>query len=171
MTKHSDKPLFNHEKESYGDSFNAHLLEQYKLYVQSADNVSARRGASNRYMLTLSVAIVALYGVFYTNFDADVSVLALVPVVGIAVSLVWNAIIKSHVALNEIKFKIVHELEDHLPASIYKHERLLTEDGRGETYLEVSTIEASVPWLFVALHVALTAWIIGEDFGFFDLAG
>ena len=41
----------NHSKGTYGDSFNAHVLEQYKLYVQSAENVSARRVASNRYML------------------------------------------------------------------------------------------------------------------------
>ena len=36
----------------YGDSFRSDLLEQYKLYVQSAENVSARRVASSRYLLS-----------------------------------------------------------------------------------------------------------------------
>ena len=71
----SDQPnasLFNHSEESYGDSFNAHLLEQYKLYVQSAENVSARRIASSRYLLTLNAAIVALYGLQYANFEVSI---------------------------------------------------------------------------------------------------
>ena len=170
MSDQPNLPLFNQSKETYGDSFNAHLLEQYKLYVQSAENVSARRVASNRYMLTLSAAIVALYGLLYTNFDVGASALML-PLVGIAVSLVWFAIIKSHVDLNEIKFKVVHELEAHLPASVYKREWLLAEDGRGETYQEVSTIERLVPWLFVALHLFMTAWIVGENVGVVDLVG
>ncbi len=164
MSDQRNGSLFNHSKETYGDSFNAHLLEQYKLYVQSAENVSARRVASNRYMLTLSAAIVALYGLLYTNFDVGPSALML-PLVGIAVSAVWLAIIKSHVDLNEVKFKIIGELEEHLPAAVYKHEWRLAEDGRGETYQEVSKIESLVPWLFAALHVVLTAWIVGENFG------
>ena len=60
-----DKPtqrLIHHSKEAYGDTFGSDLLEQYKLYVQSAENVSARRVASNRYLLTLNAALVALYG-------------------------------------------------------------------------------------------------------------
>ncbi len=28
-----------------------------------------------------------------------------------------------------------------------------------------------VPWLFAALHVALTAWIVGENFGVVELVG
>ena len=62
----NDKPaeyLIHNTKETYGDTFGSDLLEQYKLYVQSAENVSARRVASNRYLLTLNAALVALYGV------------------------------------------------------------------------------------------------------------
>ena len=170
MSDQRNGSLFNHSKETYGDSFNAHLLEQYKLYVQSAENVSARRVASNRYMLTLSAAIVALYGLLYSNIDLGLSAL-MIPSVGIAVTLVWHAIIKSHTNLNEIKFEIVHELEEHLPATVYKHEWRLAEDGRGKAYQEVSRFESLVPWLFVALHLFLTAWIVGENTGVVDLVG
>ena len=41
---------------------NAALLEQYKLYVQSAEQNSARRIGTSRYLLTLNVALIALYG-------------------------------------------------------------------------------------------------------------
>ena len=50
--------LIHNTKETYGDAFGSDLLEQYKLYVQSAENVSARRVASSRYLLTLNAALV-----------------------------------------------------------------------------------------------------------------
>ncbi len=170
MTDQPNERLFNHSKETYGDSFNAHLLEQYKLYVQSAETVSARRVASNRHMLTLSAAILALYGLLYANIDLGWTALG-IPVVGIAVSVVWCAIIKSHADLNEIKFEIIHELEKRLPAAVYTHEWRLGEEGRGETYQEVSKIESSVPYLFAGLHGSLAMWIVIENSGVRDLMG
>ena len=62
MGGESDNSLFQFTGETYKGSFGTDLLEQYKLYVQSAENVSARRIASSRYLLTLNVALVALYG-------------------------------------------------------------------------------------------------------------
>ncbi len=43
MPDHSKKGLFRHAKETYHGSFGADLLEQYKMYVQSAESVSAGR--------------------------------------------------------------------------------------------------------------------------------
>ena len=166
----SSDRLIRHTRDSYGDSFNAHLLEQYKLYVQSAENVSARRLTSNRYLLTLSAAILALYGLLDANFDLEWTALV-IPVVGIAVSLVWCAIIKSYANMNRVKFKIIHELEEHLPASIYKREWHLAEEGRGETYQEVTKIESSVPYLFASLHSSLAMWIVFENSGVKDWLG
>ena len=137
MTKHPDKPLFNHSEGTYGDSFNAHLLEQYKLYVQSAENVSARRVASSRYLLTINAALVALYGFQSADFGESWWMLG-VPIVGVIVSVLWFLIIKSHADLNRVKFKIIHELEEHLPAAIYEHEWQLAESGRGKAYRGVA---------------------------------
>ena len=170
MTAEMDSRLIRHTDDSYGGAFHADLLEQYKLYVQSAENVSARRVASNRYMLTLSAAIVALYGLLYANFDLEWTALV-IPVVGVAVSTVWCAIIKSYANMNRVKFKIIHELEEHLPASIYKREWRLAEEGRGETYQEVTKIERSVPYLFAGLHSSLAIWIVIENSGVRDLVG
>ena len=151
--------LISHSQESYGESFKSDLLEQYKLYVQSAENVSARRIASNRYLLTLNAALVALYGLQSANFGQGYWTL-LLPVMGIPVSLLWYLIIKSHADLNRIKFKVIHELERHLPTEMYKHEWRLAEEGHGKTYLAVTTIERWMPILFAVLHVVLAVMII-----------
>ena len=151
--------LIHHTKEKYGDSFGSDLLEQYKLYVQSAENVSARRVASNRYLLTLNIALVALYGVQSVGFGQSYWTL-LIPIIGIPVSILWYLIIKSHADLNGIKFDIIHELETHLPSRIYKYEWNLAGGGKGKTYRAVTTIERWIPILFAILHLGLMIMII-----------
>ena len=140
--------------ETYGGSFNADLLEQYKLYVQSAENVSARRVASSRYLLTLNAALVALYGFQYAGFGQSYWAL-LIPVIGIPVSLLWYLIIKSHADLNRIKFGVIYEFEQHLPAAMYEYEWRLAGSGKGKSYRAITTIEKWIPVLFTILHVGL----------------
>ena len=156
----SDKTkLFNYTRDSYGDSFTTDLLEQYKLYVQSAENVSARRLASTRYLLTLNTALIALYGFLLANLDQGYWSLP-IPVIGILVSLLWYLIIKSHADLNEVKFKVIHEMEGHLPVAMYAYEWKLAGEGKGKAYRAVTKIERWIPFLFVGLHAILLVVMI-----------
>ena len=159
MNGHPDEGLIQQDSESYGDSFGSDLLEQYKLYVQSAENVSSRRVISNRYLLSINAALIALYGLQSANFGQGYWTL-LIPVIGIPVSLLWYLIINSHADLNRIKFDVIHKLEQHLPASIYKYEWQLAEEGQGKAYRAVTTIERWVPILFAVLHLVLAIMII-----------
>ena len=136
MPDHSKKGLFRHAKETYHGSFGADLLEQYKIYVQSAENVSARRVASSRYLLTLNIALVTLYGIQSDGFGQSYWT-TLVPILGILVSVLWYQIIQSHSDLNAVKFQIIHELEEHLPVALYAYEWQLAE-GRGTSYSAVT---------------------------------
>ena len=151
--------LLRHSKGDYGDSFTSDLLEQYKIYVQSSENVSARRVASSRYLLTLNVALVALYGFQYAGFGQGYWTL-LIPIVGIPVSILWLLIIKSHADLNRVKFRIIHEFEKHLPAAMYKYEWQLACEGEGKAYRAVTSIERWIPILFTVLHVVLMVVVI-----------
>ena len=150
--------LISRTAKSYGESFTAHLLEQYKVYVQSAENVSSRRVASGRFMLTLSVAVVALYGLQAEGFGEDWLAL-LVPSAGIAVSMLWYLIITSHANLNRVKFELIQELEQHLPAALYTREWQLAGQGQGKNYRAISTIERWIPILFGVLHAAFAVSI------------
>ena len=159
MLPQSDECLFRHTKETYDGSFSADLLEQYKLYVQSAENVSARRVASNRYLLFLNAALVTLYGFQSASFGQSYWTL-LIPFIGISVSMLWYLIIKSHANLNHLKFDVIHELEKYLPAAMYKYEWRLAEEGQGKTYRAVTTIERWLPILFAVLHLVLGIMIV-----------
>ena len=169
MSGKSENGLLQFTGEDYDGSFKADLLEQYKLYVQSAENVSARRVASSRYLLTLNAALVALYGFQYAGFGQSYWALV-IPVIGIPVSLLWFLIIKSHADLNRVKFQVIHEFERHLPAAMYQYEWRLAEDGRGKSYRAVTTIERWIPILFAALHVILGTTMILAVSGLMDWA-
>ena len=167
MSDKSDKPLIQHSKESYGESFQAHLLEQYKLYVQSADNVSARRIASSNYLLTINTAIIALYGVLVSTSGHNCIVM-LIPFSGIGVSALWWVIIGLHSDLNEIKFEVViPELEQHLPAALYQYEWQMIKQRKGKSYNPVTSIESRIPCAFILLHISL---ILISAYNVLDLA-
>lgn len=165
MSQQSSKRLIHHTKETYGDSFGTDLLEQYKTYVQSAENVSARRVASSRYLLTLNIALVTLYGIQSEGFVQSYWTM-LVPILGILVSWLWYQIIKSHSDLNTVKFEIIHQLEEHLPVALYTHEWQLAGEGRGTSYSAVTRIEKRIPRAFVVLHIVLffSGFLVKRDF-------
>ena len=72
MSEQPVNRLVHFDSRDYGGSFTADLLEQYKLYVQSAENVSSRRIASSRYLLTLNVALVAFVWLSIGELRSDV---------------------------------------------------------------------------------------------------
>ncbi len=148
----------------YGESFEAHLLEQYKVYVQSADNASERRVASVRYLLTVNVALVAAYGL--QSLLTERTLLAVpIALAGIVLSLLSYSIITSFRGLNTAKFKIIHKLEERLPAAPYAYEWQLLDEGRGKAYWPTTRFEKRMPFVFLATHmlalaasVAFAAW-------------
>ena len=82
--------------------------------------------------------------------------------------MLWYLIIKSHADLNRIKFDVIHEFEQHLPAAMYRYEWELAEEGQGKAYRAVTTIERWIPILFAVLHVVLAIMIILAIAGIMD---
>lgn len=146
--------LIRHTQESYGDSFKVDLFEQYKLYVESAEKNSERRISANNYLLTVNAFLVTLYSLLAASqYKSWWTVL--VPVAGILVSFTWHQIITSYRDLNTVKFKVIHELETHMPAALYKYEWQKAEAGRGKAYHPLSHLERWIPIVFMVLYVLL----------------
>jgi len=143
----------------YGELHRAHLFEQYKLYVESADQISQRRSSTNSFMLTVNAALVTLYGLTTPFKPAGVALWhLLVPVAGILVCTAWFSLVENYRSLNSVKFKVIHELEKQLPASLYAYEWELAERGEGKVYKPVTHIEQWIPIVFIALYVGLVAY-------------
>lgn len=145
-------------KGEYGPDHGAHLLEQYKLYVQMADKISERRQAANAFFLTINSAIVSILAIAWPRLDDPLRVgwHILVGVCGLVLSYSWYHLIRSYRDLNSGKFRVVHAIEKMLPIRPYDAE--WTAVGRGENsklYLPFTHIETKVPWVFLVIYVGL----------------
>ena len=62
MTTPNNDSLLRTPPDKYGDAYQHHLLDQYTLYVETADRVSQRRTSANNHLLTVNVFLVSFYG-------------------------------------------------------------------------------------------------------------
>ncbi|MFJ8623513.1 hypothetical protein ACIRD3_11790 [Kitasatospora sp. NPDC093550] len=137
------------------------LLELYKLAVEMADRISARRGTANTFFLSVQTALVTLIGFGIPKLsESPWWVSTAVALAGLTLSVAWWMQLRSYRDLNAAKFAVINELEAELAARIYTDEwqslRNLTRSGRWHKhYTELGTSERSVPVVFAAAHLIL----------------
>ena len=133
-------------------------LEVYKLAVEMADRVSARRGLANTFFLTLNTALAALLGGAQLRWYAAAA--------GIVLATAWWALLQSYRRLNRAKFSVIVAIEQRLPLRIFSDEweELSVTRPVGEgfprrtlrrlaDYRELGAVERVVPVVFIAIYV------------------
>jgi hypothetical protein len=133
------------------------LLEQYKIYVEMADRVSARRGRTNTFFLTLNSAIFAAIGFVWGRAAHPASWLLVFPtIVFVAQCLAWFWLVRSYRQLNGAKYAVIGALEERLPASPYWRAewKALGEGKDPARYWPLTHLEQWIPLLFALTYVA-----------------
>lgn len=141
------------------------LIEQYKAYLQTSEEVLNRRqNTSNFYttlnttMLTIMATVVGVtVGLTGVNglLVTALSLLA-VSVVGILLNINWLSLLESYGRLNSAKMKVISEIEKNLPANIYDTEwRVMDEKLYGGKYVSFTAIEKRLPFCFIVLYSLL----------------
>lgn len=147
--------LFNEISEGdvypHNEKWYSHLLDQYKLYVEMADRISARRATANSYFLSVNSAILAFVGYLTTKNSVDG--LWLLSIAGITLSYFWRQLIQSYSNLNTAKWLVIHQIEKRLPISPYDAEWEAMGRGKNKKlYQPITRIEIGVPSIFICLH-------------------
>jgi hypothetical protein len=139
------------------DHYQAAILEQYKLCVEMADRVSARRALANTFFLTLQGVVFTLIGVFWKDKPSGSPALLLLPVVlALGMCAAWFWLVRSYRQLNSGKFAVIATLERRLPAFAYSDGEW-TALGEGEdksVYWPLTHLEQWLPTLFALSYVA-----------------
>lgn len=135
------------------------VFELYKLAVEMADRVSARRTGANAFFLTLHGGLAAAVGILGQATALKVSVyLLLAPLAGLALSAAWFLLLRSYRDLNRAKFAVITEIEAQLPVQVFAKEwEQLKKDpveGWRARYAEQGTVERFVPAVFAVLYVS-----------------
>lgn len=157
------KALFVSTSEKYGDKYIEHLLEQYKVYVSSAEKISDRRQKANEFFLALNSGLVTLLGfvIGRISTNVNVTVIGLAAVAGIIMCYLWYRIVRSYKGLNSGKFKVIHAIESRLPLALYDTEWEILEKGKNKKiYWPFSHIELWVPWIFICIYLFLIIFIL-----------
>jgi hypothetical protein len=152
--------------EEYGDKYQDHLLEQYKLFVETAQHTSDKRQNANNYLLTLNSSLVTLFVVFISTFGNH-RWNALIPATGLIVCFIWWSLVDSYKDLNTAKFAVIHELEEQLPVALFRHEWFVCGHNRKkkdkpveDQYVPLTHLERWVPVAFAVLYIGLGVYAI-----------
>jgi nitrate/nitrite transporter NarK len=141
-------------------------LDIYKLAVEMADRVSARRALASTFFLTALSSLIVVMGL--TTKDDWAFALP-----GLILAVTWWLLIRSYRLLNRAKFKVIHKMEERLPLRPFTDEWPITEmppkdelvrfrrvkalQGR---YAELGVLEQTVPTVFSAIFLVIlvTSW-------------
>ena len=146
------------------------VIELYKLAVEMADRVSARRTSANSFFLALHATVATIVGLLGFQTVAtgpagapgapapthDPAPTLVIGLVGVLLSAAWWLGLRSYRDLNTAKFTVITKLEEQLPVDIFNAEwQLLKRDKisrwRGR-YAEQGTVERVVPLVFAGLY-------------------
>ncbi len=121
---------------------NQALLEQYKGLTESADRVTSKRQTTNNFYLTANSFLLAAAG--YLTSTNYLVIPLIISIIGISIATLWFYNIHSYKSLNAAKYKVIHELEEYLPARIYQKE----DEYLKKEYYQLTSIEKIIPIMF-----------------------
>ncbi len=138
-------------------------MEMYKIAVEMADRVSARRGKANEFYLaieTLLLGIPASIKLMLASADAtDMTpwVTMVLGICGTTISAAWWLHLRSYRDLNAAKFRVINQIEaDQFQVRLFsdewehlKHDPIKTWRTR---YAELGAIERFMPLVFALLQ-------------------
>ena len=138
------------------EKYQAAVLEQYKIYVEMADRISARRALANTFFLALNTAVLTTIGVFWADRPAGSPLLLTLPLLVLLIQcLTWFWLVRSYRQLNGAKFMVIGALEERLPAAPYVRAEwwALGEGKDRAVYWPLTHLEQGVPCLFAAAYL------------------
>jgi len=140
------------------------VFEIYKLAVEMADRVAARRATTNSFFVTLNTAFITVAGLFRPVSDSHLYLFSVL-LVSLVANLCWWVLLRTYRKLNTAKFAVINKIEaDYLPIKIYSDEwaKIKEDDtsgGRGSSvklkFAELGDIERKIPLIFGVLYIVL----------------
>lgn len=157
------------EREKYEGDFQEHFLEQYRLYVEMADQISERRVRTNAFFTSLLTILILLISAAKAvwNFETwqGQLIIYVVLLAGIALCVAWWLLLLSYKQVNSGKYKVIHEMERNLPFACFDVE--WDKLGRGEDptkYRSMSNVEQIVPIVMLTVYGVLLICFLVSTF-------
>ena len=150
------------------------IMEQYKMFVQTSEDLVSRKQAVNTFYVTLNsillggiVSVFCALPDFLTGHSYLIYLLTVfLSAIGVTVCLSWITLLYSYSDLNSSKMAIISCIEEHLALKLFDTEwAILTRTIGNKKYKSFTVKEVAIAWIFFALYIILAvasvlAWII-----------
>ncbi|MDO8954396.1 MAG: hypothetical protein Q7V63_06070 [Gammaproteobacteria bacterium] len=136
------------------ETYHILLVEQYKLYVEMTDRISARRSLANTYFLTFHAIVLGVLGITLSHQQAVHRVgFLLFPLLGLLVLCYgWWRLVQYFRRVTSARNKVIIELEKRMPSSpSMLAERKVT--GKDNPYRPLKRMEVALPIVFALLYI------------------
>ena len=145
--------LFNNNK--YDQSV---LLEQYRIFTDSAESLISRRQTMNSFyisantaLITIGASVVALSDV--ENMIAKMIIILALSLPGIMLNISWRKILQSYFINNRGKMKVLSMIEKRLAVSLYDAEwKAMKNKYSKEKYVSFTESEKVLPTIFIIFY-------------------
>jgi len=142
------------------DTYNSMLMSQYKLYVEVADRVSARRSIAHTFFLTFHAVIISALGLTLNN-NHDINSLGMLafPLLGLLVlCYAWWRLVQYFRRVTRAKQHVIAELETRLPTrSFWRAEvKAMSKDN---PYNPLKRMEVTLPFVFAGIYILIYAYV------------
>ncbi len=140
------------------------LLDQYKLFLQTSEDLVNRRQNVNSFYISISSALMAIMGVLFAMELGKKSELIIglaFCIVGIILSFSWSKSLTCYGNLNSSKMKIISSIEKQLPLSLFDAEwAALSDKLNKKKYVSFTESEQGIPRLFSLVYLLIIIFII-----------
>lgn len=133
-------------------------LEQYRIFVETADRVSERRSQANNFFVSINTALIAAIPIVFEKIPtSDEAFFAkAIGIAGILLNVIWFLTIRTYKNLNSAKFVAIHEIEGKLPHQPFRKEwQELKKKKWLRKYLTLSGVEVFLPFAFAFIFWAI----------------
>ena len=139
------------------------LIEQYKLFLQTSEDLVNRRQNVNSFYISISSALIAIMGALLAiNFGhkAKLIMAFVFCLTGVILSISWSKILTCYGNLNGSKMKIISNIEKQLPLSLFDAEwAALSDKLNKKKYISFTESEQAVPRLFCVVYLLIMIFI------------
>lgn len=144
------------------------LLEQYKLFLQTSEDLVNRRQNVNSFYISISSALAAILGVLFAldfGYKGKLIIGAVFCIIGIILSVSWSKALSCYGNLNSSKMKIISSIEKQLPLSLFDAEwAALSDKLNKKKYVSFTESERAIPRLFGVLYCLTMVFIVALCF-------
>lgn len=152
------------------DPHNSELLfEQYKLFVETSERLVGRRQVVNTFFLSANALAVSAIGlVAREGHQAAWGWVAItaIAVAAMVLCVAWRTLVRSYAQLNAGKFAVIHCLEEHMPAAVFRAEWVALDEGRNASVYKPFTrtervVSSIFIWIYALVAGVAVLWMVG----------